>query len=130
MIYFDSSALVKLIFGEDETLALVHWLDQHQGVPRLSSEIANVEVVRTCRRVDEESVAGARQLLAGLDLLVLSPDVVEVAALARPLDLGSLDAIHLATALSLGDQLSFFVAYDQRLSAAAHGAGLPVVAPS
>jgi predicted nucleic acid-binding protein len=55
--------------------------------------------------------------------------VVATSIDAEPPALASLDAIHLATALSLGDELSAFVAYDRLLLAAAKGAGLPVETP-
>ena len=42
----------------------------------------------------------------------------------------SLDAIHLATALRLGEQLTSFVTYDKRLADAAEGAGLSVDMPA
>ena len=44
-------------------------------------------------------------------------------------DLQSLEVIHLATALQVGSQLDFFVAYDSRLLAFAQVAGLPVASP-
>ena len=43
--------------------------------------------------------------------------------------LSTLDALHLASALLLGDALTAFVAYDHRLADAAQAAGLAVVAP-
>lgn len=89
--------------------------------------LATIEVIRACRRVDEGSVSDARQLLAGLDLIPLSGEIVERAALINPAELRTLDAVHLASALSLSDVLTFFVAYDRRLRAAAEAAGLQVV---
>jgi uncharacterized protein len=84
---------------------------------KLSSQFTTIELIRTCRRLDDEDVSGARQLLAGVDLVPLSEDLLEAAALNRPLELRSLDAIHLATALSVADQLSAFVVYDSRVTA-------------
>ncbi|MHB8452185.1 MAG: PIN domain-containing protein, partial [Mycobacteriales bacterium] len=72
MIYLHSSALVKLVFDEVESAALSQWLAERQDVPKISSQIATIELLRTCRRRDEAGVAGARQVLAGLDLLPLA----------------------------------------------------------
>ena len=56
--------------------------------------------------------------------------IVEQAAILIPRELRSLDAIHLASALSLNGDLTDFVAYDVRLCSAAESAGLPVVSPT
>jgi predicted nucleic acid-binding protein len=56
--------------------------------------------------------------------------IVEQAAILAPRELRSLDAIHLASALSLNKDLTDFVAYDPRLCSAAAKAGLPVVSPT
>jgi predicted nucleic acid-binding protein len=55
--------------------------------------------------------------------------VLAVAAVLTPPSLRSLDAIHLATALRLGDDLGVFLAYDERLLRAAAAHGLPVAGP-
>lgn len=129
MIYLDASALVKLIFEETESEALAQWLTDRQDVPKVSSELSTIELLRTCRHRDQGSVAGARQVLTGLDLLPLSTDLIESAAALGPAGLRSLDAIHLASVLSLAGEPVAFVAYDARLQAAAAEAGLEVTAP-
>lgn len=55
--------------------------------------------------------------------------VLDSAEILGPPRLRSLDAIQLASAVSLGDDLGVFVAYDERLLAAAEDAGLSVLAP-
>jgi predicted nucleic acid-binding protein len=55
--------------------------------------------------------------------------LLTAAARVEPTSLRALDAIHLATALSLGHDLSGIVVYDRRLADAARGAGLTVWAP-
>ncbi|MET0964808.1 MAG: type II toxin-antitoxin system VapC family toxin [Nakamurella sp.] len=129
MIYCDSSALLKLIFLEPETAELRQWLFARTDSPLTSSELARVEVLRGCRRVDESVLPAARALLADLELIPLSGRVIDTAGdLPDPL-LRSLDALHLASALSIAPDLTAFIAYDRRLSAAAAEAGLNTVQP-
>lgn len=128
MIVFDSSALMKLLIDEPESAALEAWLDGRPGTPG-GSELLGVEVLRGCRRVDPSAVPRARALLETLDLRPMTRELVNDAAeLPDPL-LRSLDAIHLASALSLRGDVSAFVTYDRRLAEAAARAGLHVVAP-
>ena len=130
MIYIDTSALVKLLFEEPESLALSEWLTSKADVSKVSSDLSTVELLRTCRRIDDGALADARQLLGGIDLLPLDHVVVEQAAAISPRELRSLDAIHLASAISLRAELTDFVAYDSRLCSAATAAGLLVVSPT
>jgi uncharacterized protein len=130
VIYLDASALVKLVFEEPESAALEQWVSDRSELPKLTSELSTVELVRTCRRLDEGAVADARRLLAGLDLLPMASAIVEEAALAGPALLRSLDASHLASALSVREGLIAFVTYDARLAAAAASEDLPLVGPT
>jgi predicted nucleic acid-binding protein len=130
MIYIDTSALVKLLFDEPESSALTDWLILKNEIPKVSSDLSTVELLRTCQRIDESLVDDARRLLDGIDLVPIDHVIVEQAAILIPRELRSLDAIHLASALSLNEDLTDFVAYDDRLCSAAAKAGLPVVSPA
>lgn len=135
MIYLDSSALVKLVVEEAESLPLRQWLAQ-QPDSRVSSILARVEVRRAVARVAPAGEAAAstaqaaRDLVSRLDLLWLGPEVLDLAASLGPSSMRSLDAIHLASAALLRDELTAFVAYDARLLEAAAGLRLPVVRPA
>lgn len=129
MIYLDSSALLKLLHAELESTALAEWLAARSVAPVVSSELAKVEVIRACRRVNADALPEARALLTSLDMIPLSTDVVERAAELGEPALRSLDALHLASALSIRADLSFFVAYDQRLCEAASTVGLECLQP-
>lgn len=98
-------------------------------MPVVSSELAKLEVLRACRRVNAEALPEARNLLTVLDLIPLTSDVIDDAADVGVILLRSLDAIHLASALSLRADLSTFIAYDHRLGEAASAAGLDVLTP-
>ena len=63
-----------------------------------------------------------------VNVLAFDARIAARAAALRPASLRTLDAIHLATALELAGDLTAFVSYDDRLSAAARDLGLPVVA--
>lgn len=129
LLYLDSSALVKLILPEAETGALLTALGDWPQ--RITSEIAAVEIRRAARRAsgDEAVRRRADEVLAGLHLLRLDAAILDRAARLEPETLRSLDAIHLASALSIGDDLGAFVAYDRALAAATRQAGLTVLAP-
>jgi predicted nucleic acid-binding protein len=68
-------------------------------------------------------------VLAGLHLLRLDDHVLDAAAALGPATLRTLDALHLASALSLGEDLAAVVVYEDRLAGAARQAGLRVLAP-
>ena len=125
--YLDSSALVKLVVDEDESAALREALTP--TALRTSANIARVEVVRAVRHKGAEAVANARAVLEGIGLIQLDDELLD---LAGELDgpLRSLDAIHLAAALELGDNLEAVVTYDARMAQAAESLGLRVVAPA
>ncbi|HJP76550.1 MAG TPA: type II toxin-antitoxin system VapC family toxin [Pseudonocardiaceae bacterium] len=128
MIYFDSSALVKQVRAEAESIALREWLVDQGAVIGVTSTVARVEVVRAVAAGGQQAIARARAVLAELAQLQLTSGLLDSAAdlTAPPRSLG---AIHLASALRLGAGLRWFVAYDKRLLDAAEAVGLPIVAP-
>jgi predicted nucleic acid-binding protein len=130
MIYLDSSALLKLLFEESESAALASWIAERVDTPLVCSELAKVEVVRATRRLDAAAVPAARTLVSQLDLIPLNGGLIEEAADAGDPLLRTLDAIHLASALSIRDELTAFVAYDSRLITAARDAGIETISPS
>ena len=130
MIYLDSSALLKLLFEEPESAALAQWISERAGSPVVSSELAKLEVIRAARRLDADVVPAARVLVSQLDLIPLTSGLIEEAAEAGEPGLRSLAAIHLASALSIRDDLTAFVAYDRRLTAAAQATGIEAISPA
>ncbi len=128
LVYLDSSALLKLIFEEPESPALVTFLADWPS--RVSSALARIEVTRIVARVhDPAANREAQRVLRGVHMIRLDDDVVLRASEIGPAGLRSLDAIHLATAQMLGSGLAGIVAYDRRLAAAAEARGLTVWSP-
>jgi predicted nucleic acid-binding protein len=128
-LYLDASALVKLILPEAETEMLIGYLADTPST--FSSRIAHVEVRRAVARVAEPGDdEHARSVLAGLQLIELDAVLAELAGSATPTSLRSLDAIHLAAALSLTPELDALITYDNHLADAARAAGLNVVSPA
>jgi predicted nucleic acid-binding protein len=129
LVYLDTSAFVKLVIPEPETPALVTALTPK--IVLVASEILEVEALRATRRaIGEDGVATARTQLAGVRLLPLTDRIRRQACELDPPTLRSLDAIHVATAVDLGERLACMYAYDVRMAAAASDAGLRVCAPT
>jgi predicted nucleic acid-binding protein len=128
MIYLDASAIYKLIVEESESRSLREFLAERSG--KVSSALARVEVERALLRT--QSLERRRHLSAAIlgqvNLLAISGAILSQAGMVGAPDLRSLDAIHLATALSVPD-LQGMVVYDRRLARAAEAAGLRVWAP-
>jgi predicted nucleic acid-binding protein len=127
VVYIDSSALVKLVVAEPESAALRRYLQTEPE--RASCALARVEVVRAVRPHGATATSRARQLLRRLDLIQLDDELLDGAAVLDGVVLRSLDAIHLAAAQTLGDDLAAIVTYDERMTRAAAQLGLPVQAP-
>jgi predicted nucleic acid-binding protein len=130
ILYLDSSAIVKLIVSEPESAALFELL--RTGGPAVASALAKVEVRRAMKRL-EPSQTERRQVedvLARIALIKIDDSILQQSADLAPVQLRTLDAIHLATALSVRKHLEAFVVYDARLREAAHQLGLQVASPS
>ena len=128
-VYIDTSAFVKLISLEPETDALLQWLSEHR--PTLfSSELLRTEAIRAVRRFDPAALLTAKELLLTVNLLAMPSSTFARAAELDPHILRSLDALHLASALDLGDDLDALITYDDRLAEACALHGVAVVAPS
>ena len=128
MFYLDTSAAVKLVVTEPGTTALRRWLASRDGA-MVSSDLLRTELLRATRRAAPKQMVQARAVLDALILLTLSSAVFERAAMIEPDLLRSLDSLHLAAALELGDELEGMVTYDRRLAEGAQALGIHVVAP-
>ena len=124
--YIDSSALVKLVVSEAESEALETFLAEEPDL--VSSELTSVEVLRFSLRRGDEAVVLAQDALVGVAEFPISPDILREASTIHPRFLRTLDAIHVATALAIGE-LEGVITYDRRMAEAARANGLTVLAP-
>lgn len=125
--YLDSSAIVKLIISEPGSESLAH-ASSGWG-PLVSSKIAHTEVRRALLRAGVQDAVRCAEVLESIGLVAVSDEVLSKAATMLPATLRSLDAIHIATASLLGNDLAQLCTYDLRMAAAAEAAGLAVVTP-
>ncbi len=126
-IYLDSSAFVKLVLPEQETPVLRRYLS-HWPL-RVSATLLRAEALRAAMRVSSLRVAETRRQLRDVALIELDRSLMDHAGTLMPAGLRTLDAVHIAAALSLGNDLGELVTYDERLAAAAAACGLLVVSP-
>ncbi len=125
--YLDSSAIVKLAVREPETDALRRHLRRRRTL--ITSALARTEVLRALLPGGEVAMAAGQRILSHVDLVRVNDQVLDGAGLLLPMELRSLDAIHLATAARLGRDLGEIVTYDQRMALAAQQMGHKVSSP-
>ncbi len=124
--YLDTSAFVKLVVREPESEALRAWCG--------SKSLASSDLLRTeARRALVGRPASERErcesLIAALTLVRLHADVFDQAGRLPNSNLRSWDALHLAAALQIGEELAGIATYDQRLTEAATSMGVAVARP-
>ena len=125
--YLDASAFVKLVKDEPESAALDSALE---AWPRKSSSaLLEVEGPRAARRTNPLAYDAARALIGGMELVEIDADIRHAAATLDDPGLRTLDAIHLATALLIKDELEAVITYDVRLAESARAHDLAVVTP-
>ena len=127
-LYLDSSAFVKLVVEEPETAGLRGFLADREG-RRVASALLRTESLRAVRHLGADALATVREGLRRIDLVAIDDRVLEAAGTLEPRVLRTLDAIHLATALAIGDDLDAIVTYDDRMAEAARFLGLATATP-
>ena len=127
-LYLDSSAFVKVVVEETESAALRAFLAA-TGARRVSSALLRAEALRAVRHLGPDAVATVREGLRRVDLIGIDDRILDSAGILEPQVLRTLDAIHLATALAVGDDLDAIVTYDERMVAAARLVGLTTATP-
>jgi predicted nucleic acid-binding protein len=126
LAYLDSSAFVKTIVLEPESRQLATWLRSFPD--RASSALLRTEAVRAVRSHGPELVQRVREEFANVELVQIDAAVLDAAA-NLDIQVRSLDAVHLATALALGPDLDVLVTYDERMIRGARELGIDVASP-
>jgi len=131
----DSSVLLRKLFGEPKPLAEWASIDDAYGSQLLLVEVGRViDRSRLDGAIDDAQVEQLHRelsrVLRSIEILGLSDNILSRAAGPMPTVLGTLDAIHLATALELADDTGARVVlatHDTALGRAARASGLDVV---
>lgn len=126
--YLDTSAFVKMCWPEAESAALMSYLERWPL--RASSGLLRTEALRAAQRQPVPRIARVQTLLRRVALVDVDRALLREAGTLLPPQLRSLDAIHVAAALSLGPDLGVVIAYDQRMITAAQEQGLDVATPT
>jgi predicted nucleic acid-binding protein len=133
--YLDSSTILRIVLGQAN--ALKEWRSITRGV---ASALVEVECLRTLDRLrlaeglEDAEVAERREavfrLMEAMEIVELTRPVLARAAHPLPTALGTLDAIHLATALLWKDRSGanlVLATHDEALATAARASGLRVI---
>jgi uncharacterized protein with PIN domain len=72
VIYLDTSATVKLVTAEQESPALINWLNDHPDEHLATSAIGHIELIRAATRAGAAATAAARTVASTIDTLVLT----------------------------------------------------------
>ncbi|OLT10729.1 hypothetical protein BJF78_05390 [Pseudonocardia sp. CNS-139] len=128
MIYFDTSALLKLVRKEPGSDELVTYIGDRTDF--LSSKLLVVESRRGVLREDVGMLPRVDLFLSRIDTISISDAIIESASRLTDRHLRSLDAIHIATALVVREEIEVLLSYDKRLLAVAEAHGIPTAAPA
>lgn len=126
--YLDSSAFVKLVVEETESAAVRAYVASRDA-RRVSSAVLRAESLRSVRHLGPDALATVREGLRRVDLIGIDDRILDAAGTLEPLVLRTLDAIHLATALAVGDDLETIVTYDEWMIDAARMLGSSTATP-
>ena len=129
LYYADTSAVIKLLVEESHSKAFAAFYDAHADAEWVSSALLRIELTRAVTRALPTLLPDARDLLLAFSFVAIDDDIVEGAMSEPDRGLRSRDAIHLATARILGEDLDAIVSYDDRLLKAATDAGLETASP-
>jgi len=128
VIYIDTSALLKLVHPQAESMPLRTWLARHPD-DLISSALIRAESRRALLRNDPAGLANLPRVLSVIAQIPVTEEVLDRAAMLPDPGLRTLDAIHLASA-QMTPGVHTMLAYDKRLAEAARNAGVTVASPT
>ena len=124
--YLDSSAILKYVFAEAERPALVKALTSQA----ISSELSRLEVKRAVYRINPKDIILANEELSRINFVSISNQVLGVAeSFTSGVTLATLDAIHVATAITRGKGIEGIITYDKQMISNAKKMGIKVLSP-
>ncbi len=128
VVYLDTSAFLKLIVAESQSFQLRKRLLNFPT--RTSATLLKTETIRALRRSrNDHLIRKANRLFTSIHFIRLDDPLLEAAGHIDPVELRSLDAIHLGAALAVGMDLGAIFTYDARLKKAALLRGFKVESP-
>jgi predicted nucleic acid-binding protein len=133
--FIDTSVLLRVLFGEPGRLEEWEQIEEAYASRLLAVEVRRaIDRYRLLGQIDDEDVARlheeARRALRSIDILTMTEPILRRAEQAAPTVVGTLDAIHLATALELETHLRepiVLATHDVQLARAARASGMPTI---
>lgn len=134
-VLIDTSVLLRKLFGEPEPLREWSKIEEAFASRLLLVELGRaIDRCRLAGDIDDEAVEHlhqeARQVLRSVEIIGLSEPIMLRAAGSMPTALGSLDSLHLATAIELAYEQKvpvLLATHDAQLARAARASGLEVI---
>jgi predicted nucleic acid-binding protein len=126
-VYIDTSVLGRVLLDEPDRHAIQRDLAKFDR--RVASRLLRVELRRVGLR--RELLDRVNTLVADISLIPIDSEILTVTETLSPSTVGTLDAIHLATALRLSreDELDALMTYDKQLADGAREHGLTIISP-
>ncbi len=125
--YLDTSAFLKLIVSEEESKAMRTWFTSHG--PIWSSQLLQTEAIRASNRLGVATEI-VTTVLDSISMVLPSRTTFYAASSLLAVGLRALDALHLASAIEIGDDLDGIVTYDMRMIQAAGALSIAVATPT
>ncbi len=130
MIYLDTSAFLKTVLAEPQSAPLDTYFGTFDAPRFVSSALLAVEARRSVLRNDPAALPRTDLALLRVEQVELSAGVLETASRLPDPVLRTFDAIHVATAVLIREDVDVLVSYDERMLAAAAAHGLATAAPA
>ncbi len=127
-VYINTSALGRALLDEPDKSAIKNALDSFDQV--IASRLLRIELRRI--GLKRGLLDRAESLLADISLIPLEDRILAATETLTPASVGTLDAVHLATAVQLAEagKLNALMTYDKGLAAGAREHGITVLSPS
>ena len=129
MIYLDATAMMKLIAQAPESQALTEYLRAHTDTRWITCALSRAELLRATAALPAEATEHAHHVLAGVDTVAVTDRLLDAAVALTPAPRRTVDALHIASALSAGPRLRTLVTYDPDLAGAAADHRITTVRP-